>query len=150
MIKVVYSKDDLAREDVNIHMTYHLCWTLARCRPTSWCRRMVTLTRTIHVKMDEPDIVLVNNIEDINTDAIMLNAELASIVTQQHERMSFNLMANRLRGPTCKFNPELREQSLDKILQPTNIGMHFSAYSEMAYYNSKFALWEPVIEQIGE
>ena len=78
--------------------------------------------------MDEPDIVLVNNIEDINTDAIMLNAELTSNVTQQHERMSFNLMANRLRGHTCKF--KLREQSLDKILQPTNIGMHFSAYSD--------------------
>ena len=30
------------------------------------------------------------------------------------------------RGHTCKFNPALREQSLAQILQPTNMGMHFS------------------------
>ena len=84
------------------------------------------LVRTILVKMEEPDIVLVNNIEDINTDAIMLNAELTINMTQQTDRMSFVLTVDRLRGHTCKFNPALREQSLAQILQPTNMGMHFS------------------------
>ena len=36
----------------------------------------------------------------------------------------------RLRGHTCKFNPLLREQTLVAILQPTNMGMHFSRDSE--------------------
>ena len=53
------------------------------------------LVRTILVKMEEPDIVLVNNIEDINTDAIMLNAELTINMTQQTERMSFVLTVDR-------------------------------------------------------
>ena len=84
------------------------------------------LVRTVLVKMDEPDIVLVNNIEDINTDAIMLNAELAINLTMDNDRMSFLLTVDGLRGHTCKFNPERREQSLAQILQPTNMGMHFS------------------------
>ena len=58
--------------------------------------------------------------------AFMLNAELAIYVTQQQERMSFMLTGNRLRGHTYKFNTEQREQSLVKILAPTNMGMHFS------------------------
>ena len=91
---------------------------------------MEPLVRTILVKMEEPDIVLVNNIEDINTDAIMLNAELTINMTQQTERMSFVLTVDRLRGHTCKFNPALREQSLAQILQPTNMGMHFSQDSD--------------------
>ena len=36
----------------------------------------------------------------------------------------------RLRGHTCKFNPLLREQTLVAILQPTNMGMHFSQDTE--------------------
>ena len=47
-------------------------------------------------------------------------------MTQQTDRMSFVLTVDRLRGHTCKFNPALREQSLAQILQPTNMGMHFS------------------------
>ena len=83
--------------------------------------------RTILVKMDEPDIVLVSKIEDINTDAIMLNAELTLNITQQPEKLAFVLTVDRLRGHTCKFNPVIREQSLAQILQPTNMGLHFSS-----------------------
>ena len=88
------------------------------------------VVRTILVKMDEPDIVLVNNIEDINTDAIMLNAELTINVTQQPERLAFVLTVDSLRGHTCKFNPEHRESSLAQVLHPTNMGMHFSQDSD--------------------
>ena len=91
---------------------------------------MVAATRTVLVKMEEPDIVLVNNIEDINTDALMLNAELSINLNQQPDRMSFVLTVDRLRGHTCKFNPSIREQTLAQILQPTNMGMHFSQDSE--------------------
>ena len=87
----------------------------------------VPLVRTILVKMDEPDIVLVSKIEDINTDAIMLNAELTLNITQQPEKLAFVLTVDSLRGHTCKFNPAVREQSLAQILQPTNMGMHFNS-----------------------
>ena len=45
-------------------------------------------TRTVTVKVEEPDIVLVDNIEDIDTDALMLNAELSINLTQAPDRLS--------------------------------------------------------------
>ena len=45
-------------------------------------------TRTVTVKMEEPDIVLVDIIEDIDTDALMLNAELSINLTQAPDRLS--------------------------------------------------------------
>eukprot|EP00092_Neocalanus_flemingeri_P033380 GFUD01036296.1.p1 GENE.GFUD01036296.1~~GFUD01036296.1.p1 ORF type:complete len:2741 (+),score=704.42 GFUD01036296.1:512-8224(+) len=98
--------------------------------PESDSNQLPAITRTVLVKMEEPDIVLVNNIEDINTDALMLNAELSINLTQQPDRLSFVLTVDRLRGHTCKFNPAIREQTLAQILQPTNMGMHFSQNSE--------------------
>ena len=55
-------------------------------------------TRSVTVKVEEPDIVLVDNIEDINTDALMLNAELTINLTQAPDRMSLVLIVDRLRG----------------------------------------------------
>ena len=52
-------------------------------------------TRTVTVKVEEPDIVLVDNIEDIDTDALMLNAELSINLTQAPDRLSFVLTVDR-------------------------------------------------------
>ena len=84
-------------------------------------------TRTVTVKVEEPDIVLVDNIEDLNTDALMLNAELSINLTQAPDRMSLVLIVDKLRGHTCKFNPALREQTLVAILQQTTMGLHMSS-----------------------
>ena len=89
-----------------------------------------TGTRTVTVKVEEPDIVLVDNIEDVNTDALMLNAELSINLTQAPDRMSLVLTVDRLRGHTCKFNPALREQTLVAILQQTSMGLHMNQDSE--------------------
>ena len=89
-----------------------------------------TSTRTVTVKVEEPDIVLVDNIENINTDALMLNAELSINLTQAPDRMSLVLTVDRLRGHTCKFNPALREQTLVAILQQTSMGLHMNQDSE--------------------
>jgi hypothetical protein len=47
-------------------------------------------TRTVTVKVEEPD-----NIEDIDTDALMLNAELSINLTQAPDRLSFVLTVDR-------------------------------------------------------
>ena len=49
---------------------------------------LLATTRTVTVKVEEPDIVLVDNIEDIDTDALMLNAELSINLTQAPDRLS--------------------------------------------------------------
>ena len=90
----------------------------------------VAATRTVTVKVEEPDIVLVDDIEDIDTNALMLNAELSINLTQAPDRLSFVLTVDRLRGHTCKFNPAVREQTLVAILQQTTMGMHFNQDTE--------------------
>ena len=49
---------------------------------------LLATTRTVTVKVEEPDIVLVDNIEDIDTDALMLNTELSINLTQAPDRLS--------------------------------------------------------------
>ena len=154
MITVQYSKDDKGQESVVCHIRsfvvvasvsylqeiafffipedlpdYENLFNSDHSQPAvhETQEHEVPLVRTILVKMDEPDIVLVSKIEDINTDAIMLNAELTLNITQQPEKLAFVLTVDRLRGNTCKFNPDMREQSLAQILQPTNMGLHFSS-----------------------
>ena len=56
---------------------------------------LLATTRTVTVKVEEPDIVLVDNIEDIDTDALMLNAELSINLTQAPDRLSFVLTVDR-------------------------------------------------------
>jgi len=90
----------------------------------------VSVTRRISFRMDEPDIILVNDIEDKTTDAILFNAQLNMNIVQQQEKLTFNMTLDDLRGHTCKFDPKDREQTLAQILKPTNMAMHFSQDTE--------------------
>lgn len=90
----------------------------------------VPVTRRISFRMDEPDIILVNDIEDKTTDAILFNAQLNMNIVQQQEKLTFNMTLDDLRGHTCKFDPKDREQTLAQILKPTNMAMHFSQDTE--------------------
>ena len=76
--------------------------------------------------MAEPDIILVNDIDDLNTDAIMINAELALNLFQKPDKLSMQLILDNLRGHTCKFDPAVRDSTLAQILRPTNMAMHFN------------------------
>ena len=82
--------------------------------------------RKILFRMAEPDIILVNDIDDLNTDAIMINAELALNLFQKPDKLSMQLILDNLRGHTCKFDPAVRDSTLAQILRPTNMTMHFN------------------------
>ena len=42
------------------------------------------------------------------------------------DRRSINMTVDNLRGHTCKFNQDGRENSMAQILKPTNMTMHYS------------------------
>merc|ERR1719193_1228472 len=84
-----------------------------------------TTIRRISVWVAEPDIILVNDIEDRNTDAILINARLNINILQNKDKLDFNMTVDDLRGHTCKFNPAVRDISLAQILKPTNMAMHY-------------------------
>ena len=48
----------------------------------------LTSCRRITLRMDAPDIILVNDIEDLNTDAILLNAQLNIVILQQPDKLN--------------------------------------------------------------
>jgi hypothetical protein len=53
--------------------------------------------RKILFRMAEPDIILVNDIDDLGTDAIMINAELTLNLFQKPEKLSMQLILDNLR-----------------------------------------------------
>jgi hypothetical protein len=89
------------------------------------------LVRTVVVTVQEPDFILVSDIENINSEAIMLNAEFRMNLCQRGEKLTFTAIVDKLRGHTCTFNPAMRDKTLAQILQPTNLAMHYNSDAEM-------------------
>ena len=116
---------------LKVHRKVHKGWAPSCLAPAvpvlAQSNLILLLLLPVQVKVEEPDIVLVDNIEDLNTDALMLNADLSINLTQAPDRLSLVLIVNSLRGHTCKFDPRLREQTLVAFLQV--IGILSSRYS---------------------
>jgi vacuolar protein sorting-associated protein 13A/C len=81
---------------------------------------------TVFVKIDEPDIFLVENIDDINSDALMLNTELQFKLWSTGDSMSMMASLSNIRCHTCRFSPAQREETLAQILQPCTLSFTIS------------------------
>ncbi|TRY69082.1 hypothetical protein TCAL_09656 [Tigriopus californicus] len=81
---------------------------------------------SVCVKVDEPDIFLVENIKDINTDALMLNTELQFKFWSTSDSMSMMAALSNIRCHTCRFNPDLREETMAQILKPCTLSFTIS------------------------
>ena len=81
---------------------------------------------SVFLQIEEPDIFLIENIEDINSDALMLNTELQFKLIMSDGQMSIISSLTNIRCHTCRFNPELREESLAQILQPCTLSFSVS------------------------
>ena len=78
---------------------------------------------TVFVKIDEPDIFLVENIDDSNSEALMLNAEVQFKYEHVPKENATSMTAtmSSIRCHTCKFNPKYREETMAQILQPCTV-----------------------------
>ena len=83
---------------------------------------------TVFVKIDEPDIFLVENIADSNSDALMLNTEIQFkyLAVPKDESMSMMASLQNIRCHTCRFNPQFRESTMAQILQPCTLSFSIS------------------------
>ncbi len=83
---------------------------------------------TVYVKIDEPDIFLVENIADSNSDALMLNTELQFKyhAVPKDDNMSMMASLTNIRCHTCRFNPQFREETMAQILQPCTLSFSIS------------------------
>ena len=86
---------------------------------------------SVYIKIEEPDLFLVENIGDTNSDALMLNTELQFKFWSSSLDASQSMMASlcNFRCHTCRFNPKNREQTLAQILQPTTVSFTLSKNS---------------------
>ena len=81
---------------------------------------------SVFVKIDEPDIFLVENIDDVNSDALMLNTELQFKMWMRGENMSLLASLANIRCHTCRFAPSQREATLAPILKPCTLSFTVS------------------------
>jgi hypothetical protein len=83
---------------------------------------------SVFVKIDEPDIFLVENIADSNSDALMLNTELQFkyLAVPQTGAMSIMASLTNIRCHTCRFNSMHREETMAQILQPCTLSFTIS------------------------
>ena len=85
----------------------------------------LTNKMTVFLKIDEPDIFLVENIDDSNSEALMLNAEVQFKYWHVPKENATSMMASisSIRCHTCKFNPKYREETMAQILQPCTVSI---------------------------
>ncbi|KFM61574.1 Vacuolar protein sorting-associated protein 13C, partial [Stegodyphus mimosarum] len=75
----------------------------------------------IYLKVEQPDIVLIENIEDVNSSAIFLNNEIDLKMTIAGTSQAISGSINNLTFYTACFNAEKRRETSAKILSPCHI-----------------------------
>ncbi|XP_063230011.1 intermembrane lipid transfer protein Vps13 isoform X2 [Bacillus rossius redtenbacheri] len=78
---------------------------------------------TVNVRVERPDIILVETMDDLNTNAIILNTEVMFKlrVSGEHQVMSGSIQDLQLYS--CCFNPQRRRDTMAQILRPCSISL---------------------------
>ncbi|XP_039957880.1 vacuolar protein sorting-associated protein 13 [Bactrocera tryoni] len=80
--------------------------------------------------IEEPDIILVENLDDMNSNAIIFNVQAQLNYRAIGERQNINGQIDSLKMYMCSFMPERREATRHYILHPCMISLHGSTPEE--------------------
>ncbi|XP_017049520.1 vacuolar protein sorting-associated protein 13 [Drosophila ficusphila] len=80
--------------------------------------------------IDEPDIILVENLEDLNTSCIIFNAQAHLNYRSINDKQIINGQIDALKMYMCAFLPERREMTRHYILHPCVISLQGSTPEE--------------------
>nr|CAD7433011.1 unnamed protein product [Timema monikensis] len=78
---------------------------------------------TVNIRVERPDIILVENMEDINTNAIILNTEVIFKLRTTGNHMVMNGSIKDLQLYSCCFNPSKRMETMAQILRPCSVSL---------------------------
>ncbi|CAH1965913.1 unnamed protein product [Acanthoscelides obtectus] len=78
---------------------------------------------TINLKLEQPDIILVEDMESINTNCMILNAEILVKLRMAGEHQVVNGMISDLQVYTCNYNPAKRVQTRNNVLHPVTVSL---------------------------
>ena len=81
---------------------------------------------SVWVNIEEPDIFLVEDLSDINTDALMFNTTIQFKLWMTENSMSMMASLANIQCHTCKFDPSLRDPSMSSILNPCTLSFTYS------------------------
>ncbi|XP_021940255.1 vacuolar protein sorting-associated protein 13 isoform X3 [Zootermopsis nevadensis] len=78
---------------------------------------------TVNIRVEKPDIILVENMDDLDTNAIILNNEITFKlrIADNHQVMTGSIKDLQLYS--CCFNPERRRETMAQILHPCCINL---------------------------
>ncbi|XP_022258714.1 vacuolar protein sorting-associated protein 13C-like [Limulus polyphemus] len=76
---------------------------------------------TITLDIKQPDLVLMEDMEDYNSNAVILNFQMNAKVSVSPDAQLVNGLISKFQLFTACFNPELREKTISEILRPCDI-----------------------------
>ncbi|XP_037042887.1 vacuolar protein sorting-associated protein 13-like, partial [Bradysia coprophila] len=79
---------------------------------------------TVLLRVDQPDIILVEKMDDINCLALILNTQIELRLRIQDDKQNIKGDISDLKFYICEFNPARREATKHFILQPCQIALH--------------------------
>lgn len=79
---------------------------------------------TVLINVEQPDIILVEKMDDINCLALILNTQIALRFRMEGEKQLINGEIGDLKIYICEFNPARRNATKHFVLQPCTISLH--------------------------
>lgn len=70
---------------------------------------------TLNLKVEQPDIILVENMDSIDTNAMILNSEIVIKLRTNGDHQVINGLIKDLQLYTCSYNPARRLETKVKI-----------------------------------
>lgn len=80
-------------------------------------------TMTLNLKLEKPDLILVENLDDLDTNAIIMNTEMTCKVIVHGKRQVIDGTIKNLQIYSCIYNPLRREETMSQILRPVTISL---------------------------
>ncbi|CAG9815731.1 unnamed protein product [Phaedon cochleariae] len=78
---------------------------------------------TINLKVEKPDIILVEHMDNIDTNAMIMNAEILIKLRTAGVHQVLNGVIKDLQLYTCVYNPALRAETRGDVLHPVTISV---------------------------
>lgn len=79
---------------------------------------------TVLINVEQPDIILVERMDDINCLALILNTQIALRFRMEGDKQLINGEIGDLKFYICEFNPARRNATKHFVLQPCTISLH--------------------------
>ncbi|KAL1452781.1 hypothetical protein WDU94_006978, partial [Cyamophila willieti] len=78
---------------------------------------------TLNLTLEKPDLILVENLDDLDANAIIMNTEMKCQVKLHGKRQVIDGTIKDLQIYSCIYNPLKRDETMSQILRPVTISL---------------------------